>query len=51
MADKHSYVHPAVLEQQLADAKVIAELDVEQALHEEGATATSVAPAGGAAAP
>ena len=45
MADKHSYVHPAVLEQQLAEAKANAERDVEHALHEESATPAPVTPA------
>lgn len=36
MADKHSYVHPAVLEQQLSDAKANAAAGVQQASHEEG---------------
>ena len=38
IADRHSYVHPAVLEKQLADAKEIeaAQKAVEQASHEEG---------------
>ena len=50
MADKHSYVHPAVLEQQIADAAINPEPGVEQALHVEGADAsvtpaTSVTPA------
>ncbi len=48
MADKHSYVHPAVLEQQLADAQSNAVQGVEQASHQEGGTpdtATLAAPA------
>ena len=48
MADKHSYVHPAVLEQQLTDAQTNATPSVEQASHEQGgkpATATLTAPA------
>ena len=35
MADKHSYVHPAVLEQQLAEAKATAAANVEQVSHEK----------------
>lgn len=49
MADKHSYVHPAVLEQQLADARANTTPSVEQASHQEGeapgnATLTNPAP-------
>ena len=41
MADKHSYVHPAVLEQQLADAKQTRNRSVEQASHEDAGTPAS----------
>lgn len=47
MADKHSYVHPAVLEQQLADAKEREKLNVKEAAHEatpDEATATPTPP-------
>jgi len=49
IADRHSYVHPAVLEKQLADAKAseAGKKTVEQASHEQG-TAT---PADGATTP
>ncbi len=41
IADRHSYVHPAVLEKQLADAKEIeAQKAIQQASHEQNATAT-----------
>jgi hypothetical protein len=44
MADKHSYVHPAVLEQQLAEAKATAAANVHQVSHEEtGIPATTPA--------
>lgn len=36
MSDPHQFVHPAVLEQQLADAKAADEQDVVPASHEEG---------------
>ncbi len=46
MADKHSYVHPAVLEQQLAEAASnTAGPGVEKASHEEGSEGSSVTPA------
>ena len=48
MADKHSYVHPAVLEQQLSDASANPQPTVEQASHEDGempATDPPAAPA------
>ena len=40
MGDRHSYVHPAVLEKQLADAKEIEaqQKTVEQVSHEDAAT-------------
>lgn len=38
MADKHSYVHPAVLEQQLAETKANAAAKVEQVAHEATGT-------------
>jgi len=39
IADRHSYVHPAVLEKQLADAKEASKDsgEIEQALHESDA--------------
>ena len=43
MADKHSYVHPAVLEQQLADAKANAAAELQQASHDEEATTSAAA--------
>ena len=45
MADKHSYVHPAVLEQQLTDAQANAMPSVEQASHKEAGTPASATPA------
>ena len=45
MADKHSYVHPAVLEQQLADAQANSQPAVEQASHEQPQTPAAVPPA------
>lgn len=46
MADKHSYVHPAVLEQQLAEAKANDAANVQQVSHEAtGAPATAPATA------
>jgi len=44
IADKHNYVHPAVLEKQLADAKERAAKSVEQASHEEGAPEAPLVP-------
>lgn len=47
IADRHSYVHPAVLEKQLADAKAIEaqQKQIEQASHESGSAATGDAAA------
>ena len=45
MADKHSYVHPAVLEQQLTDAQENATPSVEQASHKEAGTPAAATPA------
>jgi len=45
MADKHSYVHPAVLEQQLTDARVNATPSVEQASHKDSGTPAAATPA------
>jgi len=47
IADRHSYVHPAVLEKQLADAKAIEaqQKQIEQASHESDAAATGDAAA------
>ena len=44
MADKHSYVHPAVLEQQLTDAKANAQPAVEQASHEQNESPVTAPP-------
>jgi hypothetical protein len=46
IADRHSYVHPAVLEKQLADAKEIeSQRAIEQASHEQAATAAQASDA------
>ena len=50
MADKHSYVHPAVLEQQLAEAKANATANVQQVSHEENGTPATIPTAGPASA-
>lgn len=50
MADKHSYVHPAVLEQQLAEAKANATANVQQVSHEENGTPATILTAGPASA-
>ena len=44
MADKHSYVHPAVLEQQLTDAQAIVTPNIEQASHQTGGMPTTTSP-------
>ena len=46
MADKHSYVHPAVLEQQLAEAKALEEssVQIKQVSQETGSTPTTAVP-------
>lgn len=51
MADKHSYVHPAVLEQQLAEAKAQEKSSVEQASHAQLPEADREPPAASAPRP
>jgi hypothetical protein len=42
MADKHSYVHPAVLEQQLAEAKANATANVQQVSHDDAGQTANI---------
>lgn len=53
MGDKHSYVHPAVLEKQLAEAKAMADAaaKVQQASHEQSAASTTESPSPATAVP